>query len=120
MTNTEYINHILQTLPSLLWGKWELKDLISASPDSAIFGLESTRMNRTETAVLKIIPLIASKAYVTDEQKQAQITKAKEQAELESDLLYKLQSCPNIVTYQDEDMHEIRIDEQFEGYACRI
>ncbi len=120
MTNTEYINHILQTLETPLWGKWELKDLISASPDSAVFGLESRRMNRTETAVLKIVPLTASKAFFTEEQKQEQIAKAKEKAEQESELLYRLQGCTNIVTYLDEDMQKIEIGGQFEGYAYLI
>ena len=120
MTSTEYINHILKTLEMPLWGKWELKDLICASPDSAVFGLESRRMNRTETAVLKIVPLVATKAYVSEEQKLAQINKAKESAERESDLLFKLQSCPNIAAYLDEDMLRIETDGQFDGYAYLI
>lgn len=51
MTNTEYINYILQSLPSLLWGKWELKDLISATPDSAVFGFNDLQNNIHSTTV---------------------------------------------------------------------
>lgn len=120
MTNTEYINHILESLETPLWGKWELKDLISTSTDSAVYGMQSRRMNRTESAVLKIVPLTASKAYFTEEQKQAQIEKAKRHAEQESDLLYRLQSCPTIVSYQDEELKEIIVNGQFEGYAYLI
>ena len=62
MTNTEYIDYILQSLEMPLWGRWNVGELISASSDSAVFGMESKRMGRTEAAVLRIGPLTASKA----------------------------------------------------------
>ena len=120
MTTTEYINYILQALEMPLWGRWQLKEQIAAFPDSALYSLESRRMNRTETAVLKIMPLVASKPYLTEEQKQSQIARAREQAEQESDLLFRLQSCPNIVTYQDEDLQEMQADGLLEGYVYLI
>ena len=120
MTNTEYIDYILQSLEMPLWGRWNVGELISASSDSAVFGMESKRMGRTEAAVLRIVPLTASKAYLTDAQMMAQISHAKQQAEQESELLYRLQSCTHIVTYQDEDMRELVIDGKFEGYAYLI
>ncbi|GEM_PF-6753507 len=120
MTTTEYIDHILQSLEMPMWGRWNVTELISASSDSAVFGMESKCMNRAENAVLKIVPLIASQVYVTNEQKQAQIERAKQQAEQESALLFRLRGCPYIVTYQDEDLREIEIDGHFEGYAHLI
>ncbi len=120
MTNTEYIDYILQSLEMPLWGRWNVGELISASSDSAVFGMESKRMGRTEAAVLRIVPLTASKAYLTDAQMTAQISHAKQQAEQESELLYRLQSCTHIVTYQDEDMRELVIGGKFEGYAYLI
>ena len=120
MNKTAYIDHILQTLKMPLWGKWEVGNLISASYDSAEFSLESRRMNRSEKAVLKIVPLIAEKAYLTDAQKRAQIERAVKRAEEESNLLYRLQFCPNIVTYQDEEIQLVEADGLFEGYAYLI
>ena len=54
MTKTIFINHILQTIDAPLLGKWELKDVITASADRAVFSLGSKRLNRTEIAVLKL------------------------------------------------------------------
>ncbi len=120
MANTEYISYILQALEPPLWGRWELKERIRSSAEGDIYRLESRRMNRTESALMKVVPLIADKSYFSEEQKLGQIERAKELAEQESELLFRLEGCPNIVTYQDEEMHEIQVDGQFEGYAYLI
>ena len=120
MIGMESLKQIAEQLPQPLWGRWERKEQLASAPDCLTYRLESKRMNRTETAVLKIIPLTAARAYFNDEQKQAQIAKAKERAERESDLLFRMQECPNIVTYQDEALKELKADGQLEGYAYLI
>ena len=120
MIGMESLKQIAEQLPQPLWGRWERKEQLASAPDCLTYRLESRRMNRTETAVLKIIPLTASRAYFNDEQKQAQIVKAKERTERESDLLFRMQECPNIVTYQDEALKELKADGQLEGYAYLI
>ena len=120
MIGMESLKQIAEQLPQPLWGRWERKEQLASAPDCLTYRLESRRMNRTETAVLKIIPLTAARAYFNDEQKQAQIAKAKERTERESDLLFQMQECPNIVTYQDEALEELKADGQLEGYAYLI
>ncbi|MBP0967468.1 MAG: leucine-rich repeat protein, partial [Oscillospiraceae bacterium] len=120
MIGMESLKQIAEQLPQPLWGRWERKEQLASAPDCLTYRLESRRMNRTESAVLKIIPLTASRAYFNDEQKQAQIVKAKERTERESDLLFRMQECPNIVTYQDEALKELKADGQLEGYAYLI
>ncbi len=120
MIGMESLKKIAEQLPQPLWGRWERKEQLASGPDCIRYRLESKRMNRTETAVLKIVPLTASRTYFNEEQKQAQIAKAKERAELESDMLFRMQECPNIVTYQEEELHPIEADGQIEGYAYLI
>ena len=42
------------------WGRWELKERIRSSAEGDIYRLESRRMNRTESALMKVVPLIAA------------------------------------------------------------
>ena len=49
-----------------------------------------------------------------------QLAAEKECAELESDLLYQMQDCPYIVTYQDEDLQAVQEDGKLLGYAYLI
>ena len=120
MNGMESLRQIAEQLPQPLWGRWERKEQLASGTDCIMYRLESKRMNRTETAVLKIVPLTASRTYYNDEQKQAQITRAKERTEQESDMLYQMQDCPNIVTYQDEELQPLTKDGQLEGYAYLI
>ncbi|MBR3419634.1 MAG: leucine-rich repeat protein [Oscillospiraceae bacterium] len=120
MNGMESLRQIAEQLPQPLWGRWERKEQLASGTDCIMYRLESKRMNRTETAVLKIVPLTASRTYYNDEQKQAQITRAKERTEQESDMMYQMQDCPNIVTYQDEELQPLTKDGQLEGYAYLI
>ena len=120
MKHTELIQRIMQSLSSPLWGKWEIRDELPSGPDCAVYRLEARRMNRIETSALKVVPIIAAGTFFSEEQRQTQLAAEKERAELESDLLYQMQDCPYIVTYQDEDLQAVQEDGQLLGYAYLI
>lgn len=120
MTHSDLIQRIMQSLSSPLWGKWEIRDEIRSGTDSAVFRLEARRMNRIETSALKVVPIAAEGTFFCEEQKNVQLAAEKERAELESDLLYQMQDCPYIVTYQDEDLQAVQEDGQLLGYAYLI
>ncbi|MBQ5334828.1 MAG: leucine-rich repeat protein [Oscillospiraceae bacterium] len=120
MKHTELIQRIMQSLSSPLWGKWEIRDELPSGPDCAVYRLEARRMNRIETSALKVVPILAAGTFFSEEQRQTQLAAEKERAELESDLLYQMQDCPYIVTYQDEDLQPVQEDGQLLGYAYLI
>ena len=120
MTNTDITRRIMQSLSSPLWGKWEIRDELPSGPDCAVYRLEARRMNRIETSALKVVPIVAAGTFFSEEQRQTQLAAEKERAELESDLLYQMQDCPYIVTYQDEDLQAVQEDGQLLGYAYLI
>ena len=120
MTNTEFIDRIMQSLASPLWGKWEIRDRLMSGADSAVFRLEARRMNRIETSALKVMPIVADGTFFCEEQQQAKLAAEKERAELESDLLYQMQDCPYIVTYQDEDLQPVQEDGKLLGFAYLV
>lgn len=108
---------IADTVRQPLWENWYIKEKIGSGTFCNVYRIEARRTNRTDTAALKIEPILSDERFNDDEQrKKSYIEKRKQSVVNETEIMYMLKDCPNIVAYQEEDLRELYIDGKFEGY----
>lgn len=121
MNNTELIEIILRQINQPLWENWYIKEKIGSGAYSAVFKVAAKRMNRTDISALKIEPIVPSDNAVLDENRKIKSIEEKRELVInESTIMYNLRNCPNIVSYEDEDIRELVIDGKLEGYYFLI
>lgn len=108
---------IADTVRQPLWENWYIKDKIGSGTFCNVYRIEAERINRTDTAALKIEPILAEERFSDNEERKiSYIEQRKKSVVNETEIMYMLKDCPNIVAYQEEDMRELYIDGKFEGY----
>lgn len=118
MDRNEITKFIKNNLKQPLWGNWYIKgEEIGSGAFSSVYIVEAKRMNRLDRAALKIEPVTAEgQLFFDEERKRSFIEHRKKMIENESKIMYKLKKCPYIVSYEEEDVQELRINGNFEGY----
>ena len=107
---------ILSDIKQPLWSNWYIKKNIGNGTFSKVYRIEAERFDRTDVSALKIEPVISEETFFNEEQKKNFIERKKLIVKNESDIMYALRDCPNIVRYEDESIKELYIDGNFEGY----
>lgn len=121
MSKMSLCEDILSQIRQPLWENWYIKEKIGSGAYSAVYKVTAQRMNRTDVSALKIEPIVPDDDTAADEEKRkAFLEKQKALAENESTIMYSLRNCPNIVTYEDEDLRELVIDGKQVGYYFLI
>ena len=121
MSKMSLCEDILSQIRQPLWENWYIKEKIGSGAYSAVYKVTAQRMNRTDVSALKIEPIVPDEATAADEEKRKVfLEKQKALAENESTIMYSLRNCPNIVTYEDEDLRELIIDGKQVGYYFLI
>lgn len=121
MENQKLIEQILSQVRQPLWENWYIQERIGTGAYSAVYKVTAKRMNRTDVSALKIEPIVPDEKVVNDEEKRRKsLEERRELAVNESSIMYSLRSCPNIVSYEDEDIRELVIDGKLEGYYFLI
>lgn len=121
MTKNEITALIEKGLKQPLWGNWYIKEKIGSGSFSAVYRAEAVRINRIDSAALKIEPITDDgKLFLDDERRRSYIDKKRLAVENESTIMYRLKNCSYVVSYEEEDMQEINIDGKFEGYYFLI
>ena len=104
-----------------IWGNWYIKEKIGNGSFSAVYRVEAKRMNRIDQSALKIEAITAEDTlFIDSEKKKSLIEQKRAQVENESLIMYQLRKSPYIVGYEEEDIQELIIDGQFEGYLFLI
>ena len=121
MENQKLIELILSQVRQPLWENWYIQEKIGTGAYSAVYRVTAKRMNRTDVSALKIEPIVPDEKTANDEEKRRKsLEERRELAVNESSIMYSLKSCPNIVSYEDEDIRELVIDGKLEGYYFLI
>ena len=122
MNNNDVINEILSQIKQPLWENWYIKQKIGSGAFSAVFKVEAKRTSRrTSVSALKIEPITSDdKPFINEERKRNYIENKRRSAESEAEIMYSLRKCPNIVSYEEEDIRELYINGVFEGYYYLI
>ncbi len=121
MSKKSLCENILTQIRQPLWENWYIQEKIGSGAYSAVYKVTAQRMNRTDVSALKIEPIVPDEDTAADEEKRiAFLEKHKALAENESTIMYSLRNCPNIVTYEDEDLRELIIDGKQVGYYFLI
>lgn len=122
MNKDDILDEILSQIKQPLWENWYIKEKIGSGAFSWVFKAEAERSShRTDVSALKIEPITADgKPFVDDERKKAYIDAKRRSAETEAEIMYNLRSCPYIVAYEEEDIKELHINGEFEGYYYLI
>ena len=121
MENPKLIETILEQVRQPLWENWYIQEKIGSGAYSAVYRVTAKRMNRTDVSALKIEPIVPDEATAADEEKRQKfLAERRELAVNESSIMYSLRNCPNIVSYEDEDIRELIIDGKLEGYYFLI
>lgn len=121
MDNKQLISEILKQIKQPLWENWYIQEQIGAGAYSSVYKVTAKRMNRTDVSALKIEPIVPDPSAASDEaKKKRSIEEKRSLAVNESTIMYNLKSCPNIVSYEDEDIRELIIDGKLEGYYFLI
>lgn len=121
MTKNEIDALIEKGLKQPIWGNWYIKEKIGSGSFSAVYRAEAVRINRTDSAALKIEPITDDgKLFLDEERRRSYIDRKRLAVESESTIMYRLKNCPYVVSYEEEDMQEINIDGKFEGYYFLI
>ncbi|MDE5620244.1 MAG: protein kinase [Ruminococcus sp.] len=117
MNTNETADLIAGKIRQPLWENWYIKEKIGSGTFCNVYRIEAKRINRTDTAALKIEPILAEERFSDNEERKiSYIEKRKQSVVNETEIMYMLKDCPNIVAYQEEDMREFYIDGKFEGY----
>lgn len=121
MSKKSLCEHILTQIRQPLWENWYIQEKIGSGAYSAVYKVTAQRMNRTDVSALKIEPIVPDEDTAADEEKRiAFLEKHKALSENESTIMYSLRNCPNIVSYEDEDLRELIIDGKQVGYYFLI
>ncbi len=122
MNTNDIINEVLSQIKQPLWENWYIKEKIGSGAFSAVFKVEAQRTSRrTSVSALKIEPITSDgKPFVSEERRRAYIENKRSSAETEAEIMYSLRNCPYIVTYEEEDIKELYINGEFEGYYYLI
>ncbi len=121
MTKNEITAIIEKGLKQPIWGNWYIKEKIGSGSFSAVYRAEAIRINRIDSAALKVEPITDDgKLFLDEERRRSYIDRKRLAVENESTIMYRLKNCPYVVSYEEEDMQEINIDGKFEGYYFLI
>ncbi len=120
--NIQEISSIIKThVKEPLWQNWYIKEKIGEGSFSVVYKIEAQRPTRTDYSALKIEVITADNSLFYDEaRKRSSIEARKITVQNESAIMYRLRNSPYIVTYEEEDMQEIYIDGNFEGYLFLV
>lgn len=118
----DILDEVLNQIKQPLWENWYIKEKIGSGAFSAVYKVEAKRStNRTSVAALKIEPItVDGKLFMDEERKRAYLEQKRAAVETEASIMYSLRKSPYIVTYEEEDMRELYINNQFEGYYYLI
>ncbi len=118
MKLNDTIEIILQQIQQPLWEHWYIKEKLGSGAYSCVYKVEAKRTaRRTDVAALKIQPITSQgRVFVNDSDKRSYIERLKARTDSEAEIMLDLRRFPNIVFYEDEDVRELIIDGQFEGY----
>lgn len=121
MKNSQLIDTILKQIKQPLWENWFIQERIGTGAYSAVYKVTAQRMSRTDVSALKIEPIVPDPAQKLDEAgKKRYIEEHRALAVNESTIMYSLRNCPNIVSYEDEDIRQLVINGKLEGYYFLI
>ena len=121
MENQKLIELILEQVRQPLWENWYIQEKIGSGAYSAVYKVTAKRMNRTDVSALKIEPIVPDENTAADDEKRRKfLEERRELAVNESSIMYSLRNCPNIVSYEDEDIRELVVDGKLEGYYFLI
>lgn len=70
MTKNEIDTLIEKELKQHIWGNWYIKEKIGSSSFSAVYRAEAVRINRTDSAALKIEPITDDGKLFLDEERR--------------------------------------------------
>lgn len=114
MSDNDIISNIVSSLNQPLWNDWYIKEQLSSDSDSASFRLENP--DKT-SSVLKIKLITANSSLIFDRKsKEAYMERKRSFAAEESASMRTLKISRYIVPYEDEDMCELIINGNKEGY----
>lgn len=121
MKNSQLIDTILKQIKQPLWENWFIQERIGTGAYSAVYKVTAQRMSRTDVSALKIEPIVPDPSQKLDEAgKKRYIEEHRALAVNESTIMYSLRSCPNIVSYEDEDIRQLIVNGKLEGYYFLI
>lgn len=121
MKNSELIEVILKQVKQPLWENWYIQERIGSGAYSAVYKVTANRMSRTDISALKIEPIVPDPSAKLDEAgRKRYIEEHRALAVNESTIMYSLKNCPNIVSYEDEDIRQLIINGKLEGYYFLI
>ena len=121
MKNSQLIDTILKQIKQPLWENWFIQERIGTGAYSAVYKVTAQRMSRTDVSALKIEPIVPDPSQKLDEAgKKRYIEEHRALAVNESTIMYSLRNCPNIVSYEDEDIRQLIVDGKLEGYYFLI
>lgn len=107
-------NAILSEIKQPLWENWYITKEIGSGASSVVYRIEARRENRTDVSALKIEPItLEDVMYMDDQKKKIYLDKKRQAAVNETNIMYKLRNCPNIVAYEDETIMELQNTEGF-------
>lgn len=122
MNNNELHDIIISQLKEKqpLWANWMIGEQIGSGAYSRVYRITAERSGRTDTAAMKVEPIVASENVSSDEERRRRsIERKKELVINESNIMHKLKFCPNIVSYEDESFYDLIVDGKNEGfYFC--
>lgn len=119
--NSQLIDTILKQIKQPLWENWFIQERIGTGAYSAVYKVTAQRMNRTDVSALKIEPIVPDPSQKLDEAgKKRYIEEHRALAVNESTIMYSLRNCPNIVSYEDEDIRQLVVNGKLEGYYFLI
>lgn len=121
MDNNELMKIILGQIKQPLWDNWYIEDEIGSGAYSSVYRIKAERMSRTDISAVKIAPIVPAENTLKDEEKKRRsLEERRDLAVNEADIMFKLKGCPYIVEYQEEDIRELYIDNDLEGYYYLI
>lgn len=104
-----------------LWENWHIKDEIGRGATGVVYRIEANRSGRQEICALKVVPIIADEFVYPDPQKRTSyIERKRREAENETNIMYDLRDCQNIVGYRDEAIRPIEQEGGSPGYYMLI
>ena len=121
MDINKVIDEAISQLPQPLWESWYIKEKIGSGSFSVVYRVEAKRASRIDTAALKIEPIIPDERIALNDERCASFLKQKKaDIEEETSIMYKLKGCPNVVSYEEEDIKEFIRDGKLAGYIFLI
>ncbi len=121
MANSELIAEVIRQIKQPLWDNWYIQEKIGSGAYSAVYRVTAKRMSRTDVSAMKIEPLVPPDDIYPDEERRRRAVEERRQLAInESNIMFSLRNCPNIVAYQDEMVREFSIDGKFAGYYFLI